>query len=89
MPDSDFDEKTEFVSCEGNNAVVLYSDGLIEAVNGEGKEFDENMLIEVLKSDTEAPVLRNNIVDAVSNHLAGKKAHDDMSLVVLNTQVTK
>lgn len=89
LPDVDFDGKTEFVSCEGNNAVVLYSDGLIEAENAEGKEFDEDMLIEVLKSDVDAAILRNNIVEAVSMHLNGGKAHDDMSLVVLNTQVKK
>lgn len=89
LPDVTFDGRTEFISCEGNNAVVLYSDGLIEAENAEGKEFDEDGLIEVLKSDVEASVLRNNIVEAVSTHLNGEKAHDDMSLVVLNTQVTK
>lgn len=89
LPDADFDGKTEFVSCQGNNAVVLYSDGLIEAANAEGKEFDEDMLIEILKSDVDASILRNNIVEAVSNHLNGEKAHDDISLVVLNTQVKK
>ena len=89
LPDADFDGKTEFVSCEGNNAVVLYSDGLIEAENAEGKEFDEDMLIEVLKSDVDAEILRNNIVEAVSTHLNGGKAHDDMSLIVLNTQIKK
>ena len=89
LPDVDFDGKTEFVCCEGNNAVVLYSDGLIEAESAEGKEFDEDMLIDVLKSDVDAVTLRNNIVEAVSTHLNGEKAHDDMSLVVLNTQVKK
>jgi len=87
LPNSDFDEKTEFFSCEGNNAVVMYSDGLIEAENKEGKEFDSAMLNSVLElSETNAAVLRNNIVEAVSNHLDGEKAHDDISLVVLNTQ---
>lgn len=89
LPDVDFDGKTEFISCEGNNAVVLYSDGLIEAENAEGKEFDEGMLIEVLNSNVDAAILCNNIVEAVSTHLNGEKAHDDMSLVVLNTQVKK
>lgn len=89
LPDASFDTKTEFISCEGNNAVVLYSDGLIEAENAEGKEFGESMLLDVLESDVDAAALRNNIVDAVSNHLDGEKAHDDMSLVVFNTQVKK
>ena len=90
LPNSDFDEKTEFFSCEGNNVVVMYSDGLIEAENKDGKEFDSAMLNSVLElSDTNAPVLRNNIVEAVSSHLDGEKAHDDISLVVLNTQPNK
>lgn len=89
LPDDAFDGATEFASCEGNNAVVLYSDGLIEAENAEGKEFDEDMLIDVLKSEVSAPKLRNNIVDAVSKHLDGEKAHDDISLVVVNTQLNK
>ena len=89
LPDEAFDSKTEFLSCEGNNAVVLYSDGLIEAENHEGNPFDENMLIDILKTETDASSLRNDIVEAVTNHLDGEKAHDDMSLIVLNTQVTK
>lgn len=86
LPDDAFDGKTEFVSCEGNNAIVLYSDGLIEAENAQGEVFNEAKLLAKLKSDISAPVLRNSIVDAVINHLDGEKAHDDMSLIVLNTQ---
>ena len=89
LPDSSFDETTEFVSCEGNNAIVLYSDGLVEAKNSDGVEFDENMLIDSFKNDVDAAKLRNNIVDAVSKHLNGKNAHDDMSLIVLNTQLNQ
>lgn len=86
MPDSSFDSKTEFAYCQGNNSVVLYSDGLIEAENKQGETFDENMLLEVFATGTNAPLLRNNIVDAVTNHLDGEQAHDDMSLIVLNTK---
>ena len=89
LPDEKFDTKTEFFACEGNNSVVLYSDGLIEAENADGKVFDESMLLDILKSDVNAAGLRNNIVDAVTTHLNGGKAHDDMSLVVLNTQVNE
>lgn len=86
LPNETFDSKTEFVYCEGNNAVVLYSDGLIEADDAEGKSFNENMLLDVLATETNAPLLRDNIVEAVTAHLDGGKAHDDVSLIVLNTQ---
>ena len=86
LPDESFDGKTEFICCEGNNSIVLYSDGLIEAENSDGVSFDENMLLDILKTENDAATLRNNIVDAVTNHLDGGKAHDDMSLIVVNTQ---
>ena len=86
LPDESFDSKTEFYSCDGDNAVVLYSDGLVEAENADGNVFDENALLDVLTTSSEAVNLRNSIVDAVTTHLAGVKAHDDMSLIVLNTQ---
>ena len=86
LPDESFDARTEFLSCVGNNAVVLYSDGLVEAENPAGKTFDENMLVDVMTTDSNAVMLRNNIVEAVSKHLDGNKAHDDVSLIVLNTQ---
>jgi len=89
LTDAAFDSKTEFISCEGNNAVVLYSDGLTEAENQEGIPFDENMLLDLLTTEIDAPSLRDNIVDAVTKHLNGGKAHDDMSLIVLNTQIKK
>ncbi|MCW8900494.1 MAG: fused response regulator/phosphatase [Gammaproteobacteria bacterium] len=86
LPDESFDAKTEFFCCEGNNSVVMYSDGLTEAENSDGQIFNESMLLEILKTEVNAVNLRNNIVDAVSEHLDGGKAHDDMSLIVLNTQ---
>ena len=89
LPDEAFDTKTEFFACEGNNSIVLYSDGLIEAENAKGKIFDEDMLLDVLKTNGNAVQLRNNIVAAVSSHLDGETAHDDMSLVVINTQITE
>ena len=88
LPDEDFDSKTEFYSCEGNNTVIMYSDGLVEAENSEGQIFDEASLLDVIKTTSNGATLRNNIVDAVTEHLNKGKAHDDMSLIVLNTQQT-
>ena len=89
LPDESFDTKTEFLACEGNNNIVLYSDGLIESENAKGEIFDEYMLLDVLKTNGSAEQLRNNVAEAVSGHLNGEAAHDDMSLVVINTQITE
>lgn len=85
LPDDEFDMTTEFAINDCEKVVVLYSDGLVEAENAEGKIFDDSMLISCLEEDTSAIKIRDNIVDAVTKHLDGGKAHDDMSLVVLDT----
>ena len=86
MPDESFDSATEFVSCEGNNTIVLYSDGLVEAENPAGEAFGEERLLHAARQGNLAPQVRNDIVDEVTRHLDGARAHDDMSLIVLNTQ---
>lgn len=86
LPDESFDGKTEFACCSGENAVILCSDGLIEAENAQGKMYNEDDLIAQFKMDISAENLRDAIVSSVTKHLAGEKAHDDMSLIVLNTQ---
>lgn len=86
LPDEEFDMTTEFATGESDKTVLMYSDGLVEAKNTEGKIFDDAMLVSCLGDNTSAARIRDDIVDAVTKHLNGEKAHDDMSLVVLNTK---
>ena len=86
LSNDEFDEKTEFACCDGENTVILYSDGLIEAENSDGKVFDEDALLASLGTNISASAVRNTIVNAVTKHLDGEKAHDDISLIVLDTQ---
>ena len=85
LPDDKFDMTTEFALGESNKTVLLYSDGLVEAENIDGNVFDDEKLLACLGDDTSALRIRDDIVEAVTKHLSGEKAHDDMSLVVLNT----
>lgn len=86
LPDDEFDMTTEFAGCNGDNAVILYSDGLVEAENAEGNEFGEQRLLSNLKGDISAVKIRDQIIESVTRYLGDKKAHDDMSLIVLNTK---
>ena len=85
LPDDKFDMTTEFAVGEDDKTVLLYSDGLVEAENADGKIFNDSMLISCLAEETSALRIRDEIITAVTNHLDGEKAHDDISLVVLNT----
>lgn len=83
LPDQSFDQHTEYANIDDDCAVVLYSDGLLEAENKQGEAFGEQRLYAAFKFGTQPEQLRDNIISAVSNHLGEAKAHDDMSLVVL------
>jgi serine phosphatase RsbU (regulator of sigma subunit) len=62
--------------------VVLYSDGVLEAENAEGVQFGRYQLFSAL-THAGADTLCNALKDALTTHLAGKSAQDDISLMVL------
>lgn len=65
--------------------MVLYTDGITEAMNSEGEEFGEARLARSIGAGQalSAPVLRDALVRAVDDFVAGAPQHDDITLVVL------
>jgi serine phosphatase RsbU (regulator of sigma subunit)/predicted enzyme related to lactoylglutathione lyase len=69
------------------DTLVLYSDGVTEAMSDEGEEFGEERLIEVLRAhaQTPAPDLLRTIVDTI-HQFSGREQEDDITLVVAQCQ---
>lgn len=65
------------------DALVMYTDGVTEAENGNGEEFGVQRLLDVLRSNADMPasVLLNRAVSAVESFRAGEQ-EDDMTLVI-------
>jgi len=63
--------------------LLVYSDGLIEAVNVDGEEFGEDRLLEITKShkDLSMPPLAEKLVESVRSFSHPEQA-DDITLVV-------
>lgn len=63
---------------------MLYSDGLVEAMNSAGEEFGESRLTTLLtESIGETPEkIRDSIMGAVRNFLGRNSAQDDLTCVV-------
>jgi sigma-B regulation protein RsbU (phosphoserine phosphatase) len=62
--------------------VVLYTDGITEAMDVEGRQFGLGRLREVLASAPgEAPAVGQAILAAVRCHVIGHAQSDDMSIV--------
>lgn len=65
-------------------AVVLYSDGITEAEDAAGEEFDNPRLEAILREFIEGSALslRNKIAEAVEEFTAGTSQKDDQTLVI-------
>jgi len=65
------------------DTLVLYTDGVTEAMNSAGEEFGEERLVEVLKrcSDLSMDALMQEVVRAVQRFTGGEQ-QDDITLVV-------
>ncbi len=64
--------------------LVLYTDGVTEAENTDGKEFGESHLLGTLRSNFHLPVgpLLQAIVEAVQQFSSGSEQQDDITLVI-------
>ena len=74
-----------YVSIEAADILILYTDGITEAMNREGEEFGISRLVDVsLQShDLSSRQIVSRILDSVNRHSAGQPRADDQTLVVV------
>jgi serine phosphatase RsbU (regulator of sigma subunit) len=67
------------------DVIVLYTDGLSEAMNASDECFGEDRLTALVEAhaDLDAEGLRQRILDAVARFTEGMPPHDDMTLLLL------
>ena len=70
---------------ESNDTVILYTDGVTEAINGEEEQFGQDRLIETIRRNLYLPVcdLINRIEEEVATFSQGQPQFDDFTLVGL------
>lgn len=67
------------------DVLVLYSDGVTEAVNREREEFGEDRLISALHDSHDLPSAQivEKVIDSVSAHVGTADPHDDITVAVI------
>ncbi|HEY2016737.1 MAG TPA: PP2C family protein-serine/threonine phosphatase [Bryobacteraceae bacterium] len=77
--------RTEQLDLEPGDAVVLYSDGITEAINGSMDQFGEERLIESIEraDGQSAEATRAAILRDLADFAAGTPPRDDITVVVL------
>lgn len=64
--------------------LVMYSDGVVEAANASGAQFEEEGLLGVVLKNLEKPCveIRDEVLRAVNSFMGEERAQDDITLVV-------
>lgn len=75
--------ETEFTTLESGDILLLFTDGVTEAMNYEKQEFGEERLIELLKTHADKPasVIIEKIIEETNRFQAEGEQHDDITLV--------
>lgn len=83
MPDFQYSE--EVVKLEPGSIVVMFSDGVTEAINSHEEEFGEVRLTRIIDRERwrSAAEILDAVFDAVQSHVGKQPQYDDMTLVVL------
>lgn len=83
MPDIPFDN--EIIKFEVNSLLMVYSDGLTEAVDPNGEEFGEENLFKLVKENLNLPIkdLSDLIYSSIGIFTENQPARDDMTLVLI------
>jgi len=73
------------INFKPDELLLIYSDGITEAMNASGEEFGEEklaLLVNEHKKKTAQDVI-NIVIDEVKNHARDRPQMDDMTLVVI------
>jgi serine phosphatase RsbU (regulator of sigma subunit)/HAMP domain-containing protein len=82
-----FDQKIVEVPVElnQNEIIILYTDGVTEAMNPNNEEFGEQRLIESIQSTRNKPVaeIGKTVISDITEYISGQAQHDDITMVIL------
>ena len=83
LPDFTFEQGS--IPIEEHSMLVIFSDGVTEAMNADEDQFGEARIAEVLAQHKEAPAAEviDHLVAAVKKYTAGHPQSDDITVVVL------
>ncbi|NHZ87048.1 MAG: SpoIIE family protein phosphatase [Planctomycetia bacterium] len=83
MEDYQFEE--DFIKLNSNDTVVIYSDGITEALNEKNEEFSEDRLLAILKENlkSSADMIIEEVFNAIKIFVNAVPQSDDITIVVI------
>jgi serine phosphatase RsbU (regulator of sigma subunit) len=82
---SKFEYESGSVDFQIGDCCVLFTDGIIEAMDKDGEEFSEERVLEIINTngDISATKMTDKILQGVQQHLGGQEQQDDITLIVV------
>ena len=79
----------EKVNINSGDILLIYSDGISEAMNEKMEEFGEERLLAIVEKNRKnsAVSLIDNILDAVNLHFGTSPQNDDMTIIILKREI--
>jgi PAS domain S-box-containing protein len=80
-----FEFKADSLDIKSGQVLVLFSDGITEAMNKHEEEFGEKRLIEIIGNnlDKRAAIIADKIIESVQQYIGSIPQMDDITLLVL------
>ena len=70
------------IQLEPGDTVIVFTDGVTEAMNAEQEQYGNERILKVLSSGPSDPEsLTTRLLDDIGKHVAGYKQSDDLTLV--------
>jgi sigma-B regulation protein RsbU (phosphoserine phosphatase) len=81
----DLEYKGLSLQLDPGDALLIYTDGVTEAMNEQGELFSENKLLDlaILHKDFSSKDMINSVMDAVREHAQGAQQSDDITMLCL------
>jgi phosphoserine phosphatase RsbU/P len=73
------------LSLEKNDCLLLYTDGVTEALNANGDEFGPERMIESVRASAPngAPAMITHLIDELRNFVGAQPQNDDITLIAI------
>ena len=80
---SDYNQKR--FKMNGNDLLILYTDGIIEAMNKDGEQYSKKSLLQIIQNNSriDAKELVNAVSDDLESFVGNANQHDDQTLLIL------
>ena len=83
---SDLELSRDTTRLDPGDLLVLYSDGLVEAIREDGEAFGYERLRELIETSASPQAIHDRVLEAFDRFVGDKPLHDDLTLVVVSRE---